>query len=159
MKQIIETAELEGVELLYTYEPAADAPTQGSDWEDRIDLPGVRLTVTITGPLLWSNCQRSSEYIDDRFVSPSTRVMGETLNNKWGTGDGKGGRRIFTIVREATLEASLAEARHLALVAYSTLRKVVDARNTRLAKRDATIARAEAVNPFADDPQPAAQPA
>lgn len=134
--------------LVLAYEPPASAPPWGSTWDDSIDYPGIRATVSLP-------CDEQS-LLADECIARDTQCCGDLLVPSWGRWDGAGRRERWEIFRAPTLEAAEAAARYWHAQGCEVIDGLLRARAARLSRRDWTIVSAHAVHgtvmaPVVDD--------
>jgi len=137
MKKIIETHNVGpcSVTAIYEYLPAEPRV------KSRVDLPRVSYELAIP-----------SKEMDEHLCNPDLVVLWKPLTEDWGRAYCEPGSEVVRyrnheLMRE-TLTESLREAK-------ANIWKAVEALRAEYSKRIGSIAKAEAVNPFADDPAPA----
>jgi hypothetical protein len=132
-----------------SYRPPAEAPGVLTEWQEELDFPGVRVDFAGSNSFVRAHVQSFSEiYEGQGYWSHFDGVNG--AKSSYGRG------REF---RAATLHAAEEQAEAFIAELQAAMLALVNARSTRLAKREATIVRAHAnhgaITATDDDPAPA----
>lgn len=117
--------------VTYEYEPAQECPMSGSKWDESLDLPGVRATLSLP-------CRSMSCSLLQFLEDPEIRVLGEAMGNFWGESAGFV-RNCSLVVREKTIAQSLLAARNQVAHELRKIKGIIARRASRLAQREATI--------------------